>query len=94
MSELEKKIEHLLNKYVLDDVDNWPVQEIIYLVGQPQWIKVSDRLPPRGKVVTTWGGCSLPMPAYMNDGKWWDECDEEWTTGITHWKLLDKPPVE
>ena len=91
----------LIKKIILEAVtwrdrmvsDNDFAEQVIKIIEQSQWISVDDRLPPKGEVVTTWGGCSLPVPAYMNDGKWWDDCDEAWTTGITHWKPLDKPPI-
>lgn len=56
-----------------------------------RWIPVSERLPEEGISVLAWGHMNEPGIAWRREGMW-EDVEEIWLTGITHWMPLPHPP--
>ena len=109
MSELIEKIQIYLpiidvqqydsddNPYVTQEcaLDDDDIQEIIDLVEQSQWIKVSDRLPENESIL-----CMIYARDYYEFG-WWHEGTGYWDSPdlgyiekdeVTWWQPIPSPP--
>jgi len=70
--------------------------------GQPEWIKVSDRLPEDGQMVLTWNGYQRTIDRFREGisenfvmSKMVAQMSgEDIPTEPTHWQPLPEPPKE
>ncbi len=79
-------------RYIRDDESQNQVHPLVEPTGTDsmKWVSVNDRLPGDGVIVLVLGVQNPYSLAYRHTknpwpGKWYDNDDNEWVTGITHW---------